>query len=304
MAVFCVWSEKTVGGGLLGGVQLPQGPMLFSFPYLMEGLQVGEWQGGKHRGGVHPNKNNSFVMCIRREYFYFHIKDYPDENAAAEAAQRLRAELSLSRNLTRNRYRYVTDPSSGDKWLEVQLTQGQTLICDVDALWLVEKYWWGAVCRYDLWYAWSTHGSFHKLLTGYARTDHIDRNGLNNRRVNLREVTHQENMRNRRIGRRHTTPRAGVTYEKGVHFYVAYLGGTKTKKFSINKYGNANAFALACEARANWERENNVLSEVGSCEPPAEPTWERPIFFCPSCDGSFNHKNSLVRHVNRKHAVK
>lgn len=38
----------------------------------------------------------------------------------------------------------------------------------------------------------------HKLITGWAETDHADGNGLNNQRDNLRNVTHLQNTWNRR----------------------------------------------------------------------------------------------------------
>jgi hypothetical protein len=40
----------------------------------------------------------------------------------------------------------------------------------------------------------------HKRITGYARTDHKNGDGLDNRRVNLREATARQNNRNRRAG--------------------------------------------------------------------------------------------------------
>ena len=38
---------------------------------------------------------------------------------------------------------------------------------------------------------------FHKYITGYDMTDHIDRNPLNNKLSNLRETTNKLNSNNR-----------------------------------------------------------------------------------------------------------
>jgi hypothetical protein len=50
----------------------------------------------------------------------------------------------------------------------------------------------------------------HKLLTGWPQTDHINGNGLDNRRCNLRPVTSQQNRANQRKTR-------GTSQFKGVY---------------------------------------------------------------------------------------
>lgn len=51
----------------------------------------------------------------------------------------------------------------------------------------------------------------HRLITGFKVTDHINGNGLDNRRSNLREVTVHQNTMNRR-------GKAGVSKFKGVYW--------------------------------------------------------------------------------------
>lgn len=55
--------------------------------------------------------------------------------------------------------------------------------------------------------------SMHKLLTGWPQTDHIDHDGLNNRRSNLRLATAGQNGANRRA-----SPGCSSQY-KGVRWY-------------------------------------------------------------------------------------
>lgn len=53
----------------------------------------------------------------------------------------------------------------------------------------------------------------HRVITGVAdglQIDHIDGDGLNNRRENLREVTHAQNMQNRKPPKHGKSPYRGV----------------------------------------------------------------------------------------------
>jgi hypothetical protein len=105
--------------------------------------------------------------------------------------------------------------------MELSLTQGQVAYIDDEDY---ER------CKNNKWHAFlSATGRFyaartvhdrkqylHHFLLGYLNgleIDHIDGNPLNNRKANLRFVTHQQNHMNR-LPRRNTTSKY-----KGVHFH-------------------------------------------------------------------------------------
>lgn len=63
----------------------------------------------------------------------------------------------------------------------------------------------------------------HKFLTGFVLTDHINGNGLDNRRVNLRESSPRLNMGNRKKQKGTSSKYKGVHFVKNRLRWQAYI---------------------------------------------------------------------------------
>lgn len=83
---------------------------------------------------------------------------------------------------------------------EIRLTQGKIAIVDDADLPLLDGRPWCAQKTRHHWYAVSRGITMHRLLAGAEglQVDHIDGDGLNNRRSNLRVGTVSQNQANRR----------------------------------------------------------------------------------------------------------
>ena len=114
---------------------------------------------------------------------------------------------------------YFQNCLANEKMKKIKLTQGkEALISDQDYK-LVSQYKWYAHYSRGHWYALSSISKnkkirMHRLIMGLNfkdkyEIDHINHNGLDNRRNNLRICTHQQNMQNRK-----SLESKGVTWHK------------------------------------------------------------------------------------------
>ncbi len=140
--------------------------------------------------------------------------------------------------------------------VKITLTRGKVALIDLADLPKVAEYRWCAVLmRNRSWYAaahqrGSRRGSapvrMHNVLLGHLGVDHIDGDGLNNRRNNLRPATDEQNKRNRRISKNNTSGYKGVFLDRGrwracidEHGRRHYLGYFATAEEAARAYDAA-----------------------------------------------------------------
>jgi hypothetical protein len=100
---------------------------------------------------------------------------------------------------------------------------------------------------------------FHRMIMKSSiegfEIDHINRNGLDNRKVNLRLVTHQENQTNRAKNRNSTSKYYGVSYDKEKKSWVAQA------QCKTNKCGRKTLGYFKSEEDAARYREQKIQME-------------------------------------------
>jgi hypothetical protein len=112
----------------------------------------------------------------------------------------------------------VPQPSD-ESYRRIPLTKGQTALVDAeDYEYLMQWNWhahWDPSC--NGYYARQNHSSIsmHYLITGKKHMDHKNRDGLDNRKRNLRDCSHEENCRNRKPRSDSRTGLKGVYWAKG-----------------------------------------------------------------------------------------
>jgi hypothetical protein len=102
----------------------------------------------------------------------------------------------------------------------------------------------------------------HRLILGLddpaLDVDHIDGDGLNNRRSNLRAVTRQQNTRNMHRGRGGTSRFSGVSWYKSRSRWKSYIG-IDGKQRCLGYFSNEEEAARAYD-RAALEIDPNWLT--------------------------------------------
>lgn len=83
----------------------------------------------------------------------------------------------------------------------------------------------------------------HRLILGQPENgfeiDHIDRNKLNNRRSNLRFVSHFDNMQNREIPENNTSGFKNVSFDKNKNKFIGYFT-YNSKRYYAGAYKTAS----------------------------------------------------------------
>jgi len=160
----------------------------------------------------------------------------------------------------------------------IQLQQGKFVLIDTSDLPKVANYRWSAVHKRNTWYAYSTvvrpNGhctsmKMHRLIieADGLQVDHINGNGLDNRRENLRAVTVRENAQNRHHPR--TSQYPGVYWDKCNQRWRAQIQ-VNNKMFALGTFND--------ERRASRAYAKAILILEASHHAGATPSARLPTF--------------------------
>lgn len=167
------------------------------------------WIGGKYSGhiqeyetffGLFFSKNLKEKYNIQDIYLHFNENN---KNIIFKDCKRIQKYISNKYNLTKNKYKYCKDDNN-KKYIEVQLQKNKNtnknhiMKCDIEDIPIIEERIWYAFKGKDkkTYYVKSresikrnqTYTLFHRrICPQYEEIDHINREGLDNRKSNLRE---------------------------------------------------------------------------------------------------------------------
>jgi hypothetical protein len=110
-----------------------------------------------------------------------------------------------------------------ESYAVIPLTKGKVAIVDVTSLPILEHKSWYSNYRGAAWYAFTDHKgiplAMHRILLGLQKgdkvfVDHKNKDGLDNRKCNLRTCTNQQNQQNAKRRKDAPTRYRGITYAK------------------------------------------------------------------------------------------
>ena len=154
----------------------------------------------------------------------------------------------------------------------ITLTKGYEAVIDAADVPLVDAWNWHVMIKPRTAYAMrkTTAGKVHEtifmhhVILGCGKgkyPDHIDCDGLNNRRSNLRVATAAQNARNKRPSIKARSGYRGVCWRAGSKKWAAYIGSQGKRRFlgSFEKLEDAAAAyaAAAVEAYGEFARPHN-----------------------------------------------
>jgi hypothetical protein len=143
---------------------------------------------------------------------------------------------------------------------EIQLTRGKFAIVDSEDCEWLSKFKWNAHERGRTWYARRVASAktvfMHRAIMehhGYDLTsgevDHINGDGLDNRKSNLQVISHAENIRKSRVQKNNTSGYRGVSWHKGDCRWRVYIEVDNIRKY-LGSFKNKIDAALAYDKAA------------------------------------------------------
>ena len=217
-----------------------------------------EWQVGKPKGGVTKIKEKYRASTYTKDG-----KKKDKIFSTREEAETFVHKTSHENGQTKNMIRKVDD------YIEVKIDDDHIMKTDIKFLDLCQS---RCICK-------SKGGSktasyypkitidgktlnFHKYITNFKMTDHINRDTFDNRLQNLRETTHKQNNNNRGPDKKYDSNHImGIRYVQRDNAWQARIkqdGKEYSKQFSVKKFGENEAKELAIKAR------NEFISKFNS----------------------------------------
>lgn len=153
----------------------------------------------------------------------------------------------------------------------IPLTQGQFAIVDAEDYEFLNQWKWYAERAENTFYAVrdirvdgkKKNVRMHRLVDNTPAglfTDHIDGNGLNNTKKNLRPVTHQENMINNKRWKQNKSGHRGVSWHKTEKMWYAQIT-VNSKNIYIGRFHEISDAVAAYEKKRSEVRANQITRE-------------------------------------------
>ena len=150
--------------------------------------------------------------------------------------------------------------------MKITLGNGKCALVDKDDYEKVNQYQWHARQKNRVWYAYrwlvlpngkSKFIQMHRYImnpSSKMEIDHINHDGLDNRRDNLRTCTHRDNIRNQRIRySKSNSPYKGVSWREYCKSWRAYITiNGKTKHLGYFKDARNAALTYDTEAKKHF----------------------------------------------------
>lgn len=167
-----------------------------------------------------------------------------------------------------------------DGSIEIPLSKGKVAVIDAEDFELIGRHKWHCLRARKAFYAVRKVRQpdgrqrtlrMHTAITGFAVVDHIDGDGLNNRRANLREATVRQNNRNLRKTTGHTSQYKGVSLYKSTAKWCAQIR-VNGRTIGLGHHADEVAAAVAYDRAARlYFGEFAALNFPGPGEVSAHP---------------------------------